>query len=117
MGRRLAAQKIDALYSSPLKRALRTAQEIAEFVGRPVVTSERLKEINLGKFEGNQFKGVEGEGRLLEAAWESGKVDFPIDGGETVYQVQARAAAFLASEYNGFITGATLDINGGVYMA
>ncbi|MBA7591108.1 3-oxoacyl-[acyl-carrier-protein] reductase FabG [subsurface metagenome] len=29
----------------------------------------------------------------------------------------ARAAAFLASEYNGFITGATLDINGGVYMA
>jgi len=29
----------------------------------------------------------------------------------------ARAAAFFASEYNGFITGATLDINGGVYMA
>ncbi len=29
----------------------------------------------------------------------------------------ARAAVFLASEYDGFITGATLDINGGVYMA
>jgi len=29
----------------------------------------------------------------------------------------ARAVAFLASEYNGFITGATLDINGGVYSA
>jgi 3-oxoacyl-[acyl-carrier protein] reductase len=29
----------------------------------------------------------------------------------------ARAVAYLASEYNGFITGATLDINGGVYMA
>lgn len=29
----------------------------------------------------------------------------------------ARAAAFLASEYDGFITGATLDINGGIYMA
>ncbi len=29
----------------------------------------------------------------------------------------ARAAAFFASEYNGFITGATLDINGGVYLA
>jgi len=28
----------------------------------------------------------------------------------------ARAVAFLASEYNGFITGATLDINGGIYM-
>jgi 3-oxoacyl-[acyl-carrier protein] reductase len=29
----------------------------------------------------------------------------------------ARAAAFLASEFDGFITGATLDINGGVYCA
>lgn len=29
----------------------------------------------------------------------------------------ARAVAFLASEYDGFITGSTLDINGGVYMA
>ena len=28
----------------------------------------------------------------------------------------ARAVTFLASEYDGFITGATLDINGGVYL-
>lgn len=29
----------------------------------------------------------------------------------------ARAVAFLASEYDGFLSGATLDINGGVYCA
>lgn len=29
----------------------------------------------------------------------------------------ARAVAFLATEYDGFITGTTLDINGGVYCA
>ena len=29
----------------------------------------------------------------------------------------ARAAVFLAGEFDGFITGATIDINGGVYMA
>lgn len=29
----------------------------------------------------------------------------------------ARAVAFLASEYDGFITGETIDINGGVYSA
>ncbi len=29
----------------------------------------------------------------------------------------ARAVLFLASEYDGFITGATIDINGGVYCA
>jgi len=29
----------------------------------------------------------------------------------------ARAVVFLASEYDGFITGATIDVNGGVYCA
>ena len=29
----------------------------------------------------------------------------------------ARAVAYLASEYDGFMTGATLDINGGIYAA
>jgi 3-oxoacyl-[acyl-carrier protein] reductase len=29
----------------------------------------------------------------------------------------ARAVVFLASEFDGFITGATLDINGGIYAA
>ena len=28
----------------------------------------------------------------------------------------ARAVVYLASEFDGFITGATLDINGGVYL-
>ena len=29
----------------------------------------------------------------------------------------ARVVAYLASEYDGFVTGATIDINGGVYSA
>ena len=42
--------------------------------------------------------------------------DIPLRRAGTCEDV-ARAVAFLASEYDGFITGATLDINGGVYMA
>ncbi len=38
----------------------------------------------------------------------------PLGRGGTAEDV-ARAAVFLAGEYDGFITGATLDINGGVY--
>jgi len=38
----------------------------------------------------------------------------PLGRGGTADDV-ARAAVFLAGEYDGFITGATLDINGGVY--
>jgi 3-oxoacyl-[acyl-carrier protein] reductase len=40
----------------------------------------------------------------------------PLARGGTADDV-ARAAVFLASEFDGFITGATLDINGGVYCA
>jgi 3-oxoacyl-[acyl-carrier protein] reductase len=40
----------------------------------------------------------------------------PLGRAGNVYDV-ARAVAFLASEYDGFITGETLDINGGVYSA
>lgn len=42
--------------------------------------------------------------------------DIPLHRAGTCEDV-ARAVAFLASEYDGFITGATLDINGGIYMA
>ena len=38
----------------------------------------------------------------------------PLGRGGSVDDV-ARAAVFLAGEFDGFITGATLDINGGVY--
>ncbi len=40
----------------------------------------------------------------------------PLGRGGTSEDV-ARAVVYLASEYDGFITGATLDINGGVYCA
>jgi 3-oxoacyl-[acyl-carrier protein] reductase len=40
----------------------------------------------------------------------------PVARGGTADDV-ARAAIFFAGEYDGFITGATLDINGGVYCA
>lgn len=42
--------------------------------------------------------------------------EIPLGRAGTVEDV-ARAVAFLASEYDGFITGETLDINGGVYCA
>ena len=56
---RKAAQKIGALekkftaiYSSPQKRAYQTAQAISEKLGLPIYQDERLREINLGDWEG-----------------------------------------------------------------
>ncbi len=44
--------KLDEIYSSPLKRAVKTAEPIAEKKGLELKTSEYFKEINFGIWEG-----------------------------------------------------------------
>ena len=48
LAQRLARQGIDLLYSSPLRRALATAQVIARATGLPVQTLEELREVGIG---------------------------------------------------------------------
>ena len=52
MGQRLAQEKFSALYSSDLGRAVQTAETIAAATGHSVVTDARLRERNLGIFQG-----------------------------------------------------------------
>jgi len=48
----LAALSADAIYSSPLLRAQQTAEIVARRLDLPIRTDERLKEINVGIFQG-----------------------------------------------------------------
>src|SRR5690349_12094826 len=50
--------EVAALYSSPLARALRTADVISQMIGRPVQTDPDLREMHFGSVEG-----------LTEAEW------------------------------------------------
>jgi probable phosphoglycerate mutase len=52
LGQRLAQETFSALYSSDLGRAVQTAQMIAAVTGREVVSDARLRERNLGIFQG-----------------------------------------------------------------
>ena len=45
--------KMDAIYSSPLTRAMETARIINQNWGLPIQTDERLQERNFGDYEGN----------------------------------------------------------------
>jgi len=57
LAERLKEEKIDIIYSSPLKRALETTKIIAKFHPTiPVRTDKRLMERNLGNFEGMYLK-------------------------------------------------------------
>lgn len=45
-------QRINAIFSSPLKRAVETAQIIAQPLGLPVTALESFREVNVGTLEG-----------------------------------------------------------------
>lgn len=51
VGERMARQGIDAIFSSPLCRALETAQPLAEASGLPVTVLDDLREIDAGPAE------------------------------------------------------------------
>jgi len=48
---RLRNTEIDVIYSSTLKRAVQTAQHIADIKGLPIIKTDLLKEINGGNWE------------------------------------------------------------------
>ena len=52
LAQRLAQEEFTALYSSDLGRAVQTAQIIAAVTGHQIVTDTRLRERNLGIFQG-----------------------------------------------------------------
>ena len=60
-GAALADERLDAIYSSDLQRALSTAQAVGQTTGCPVQPDAGLRERCFGSFEGRTFKEVEAE--------------------------------------------------------
>ncbi len=54
LGERFAEVDVDSVYSSPLIRAVQTAQPIADVHGLPVIEEPRFREIYAGVFEGRR---------------------------------------------------------------
>ncbi|MBI2885658.1 MAG: histidine phosphatase family protein [Chloroflexi bacterium] len=101
VGRRQAAALAQALqdaplravYSSPLKRALETAQMVAASHGLPVETQQDLKELDQGELEGlvpEEMRRRHGE---VLRRWNAGDTSVRLPGGESMEQVQERAWA------------------------
>jgi len=58
LAERLKSLAPDAIYSSPLNRALTTAQKISEATGLEVRIVDELREMNYGRWEGQSFLDV-----------------------------------------------------------
>lgn len=93
LGERLAASQLDAVYSSPLERALETAQAIAAPHGLDIRLHEGIGEVQYGEWNGRSLQEL-----VKKPLWRSVQIypsgtRFP--SGETIGEMQARVVAAL----------------------
>jgi broad specificity phosphatase PhoE len=91
VGQRFAARAIDAVYSSSLARAARTAQSIAAACNREAVLDDRLREYHMGDWTG--LTGDEISAVTPGMRWDGPEVVIP--GGESAHDMRERVSAWL----------------------
>ena len=85
----------EIIYTSPLQRAVRTAEILRGDLPVPIVPDERLLEFHFGAWEGMEFPKI-GEAFPEEMkVWQTNPMDCVIPGAETMAELQKRCAAFL----------------------
>ena len=103
LGTSLLGERVARVWTSPLSRAVQTAEIAAGVLGVDVVVREDLREYGVGRLAGTQlhekayFEGV-------FRRWVEGDDDAAIDGGERVAEVVARVEGVLrevADEHRG----------------
>ncbi len=90
-GHFLKGKQINAIFSSPLKRALQTARIVAEILGLSVTTTEAFREINVGELELKApTEEVWQTYREVIKDWISGKPETTFPDGENYHQLWQR---------------------------
>src|SRR6185437_10988766 len=91
LSERLSAEKIAAVYASPLGRTVETARILAAPHNLPVQTCDGFREISHGHWEGMKRREVEEKFPEEMAEWEKDPYTFAPAGGESGLAVTARA--------------------------
>jgi probable phosphoglycerate mutase len=85
---RLAHVPIRAVYSSPVTRAVETATPLAQRLALPLQTSDALREVEFGQWEGRRMDELRPQPRWRQ--WNSFRSGTRIPGGELMAQTQLR---------------------------
>lgn len=91
VGERLKAEKIRAVYSSPLSRAKETAEVIARFYNLEVQVLPGLNDLNFGEWEGLSLTSVKRQYPDLYQQWLQAPHQVVFPGGEGLDAVLSRA--------------------------
>lgn len=96
LGKRINDLSINKIYTSPIKRAYRTANIIKGDNNIAVIAYDELREMNFGEYEGYIEKELlnEGRGKEIQRVF-NGELDVRIPGGETLREVYNRVKIIL----------------------
>ena len=95
LGKYLSREKIDHIYSSPLKRAVSTAEAIAGFQKKKVETVDNLIDFDYGEWQGLTIEQVKDIDDVLYQDWLDTPEQMKIPGGENLENVLDRAMRFV----------------------
>ena len=87
----LTGEKIDAIYSSDLKRARQTAEAVARLHNLSVLVEEGIRELDHGELEGLTFAEIQAVRPDFIRRWRDEPADADIPGGEKLREVARRA--------------------------
>jgi broad specificity phosphatase PhoE len=87
----LKDEKISAIYSSPLKRALRTAEKIASHQNLKVTISHELNDFDFGKWQGLPLESVKRDSPVIFDEWQNYPHLVKIPEAENLEEVRKRA--------------------------
>ncbi|OGO09160.1 MAG: hypothetical protein A2Y61_07770 [Chloroflexi bacterium RBG_13_60_13] len=90
---RLTRWGATAIYSSPLKRAMRTAEILAKPRGLPVQPLDGLVDIDYGRWQGLSLREAEADDPELYRLWLASPHTVTFPGGEGLEQVKDRVTA------------------------
>jgi broad specificity phosphatase PhoE len=102
---RLKPIPFEALYSSPLRRALETASILGHAIGREAVADPRLLELSYGAWEGRTSDEIKRANPDVYRAWEQDPASVAPPEGESGEQLIERLKPFLADVEQRHLSG------------
>jgi broad specificity phosphatase PhoE len=88
----LGKSRAERCFSSPLRRAMETAEAAAAPLGLTVETDLDLREIDFGLWEGRTFEEIQQSDPQAVSDWATNPTEFAFPGGEAVRDFVARVS-------------------------
>ncbi|MEZ0360557.1 MAG: histidine phosphatase family protein [Hydrogenobacter sp.] len=100
-------KEVQVIYSSPQRRAYKTALTIGDILGLDVIVDNRLREMSFGDYEGKHFWSMVEEYREVFLNWLTNPVMYPLPTQEGMEEFKGRVSDFIEdvkkSHYNNIL--------------